>query len=106
MRSHEFAVNKNRLLAATIAHSVFNLFRRLSLPDDWKKFMVDEIRLRVIKVASRIASHAQREAVQVLQQLRIPGGVQGYTLVHSKLQVFRCCDNRIDNLCSLKTKPC
>ena len=41
----------------------------------------------------------------VLQQLRIPGGVQGYTSAHSKLQVFRC-DNRIDNLCSLKTKPC
>lgn len=89
MRSHEFAVNKNRLLVAAIAHAVFNLFRRLSLPDDWKKFMVDEIRLRIIKVASRIASHAREKLFKFCSSYAYQ---EEFKYIHQCILNFKCSD--------------
>ena len=51
-------VNNIRLLVSAVAYAIFNLFRRLTLPKTWQKFRADEIRLRLIKIASKIVSHS------------------------------------------------
>ena len=59
MRSHSMEVNSIRLLVSAIAYAIFNLFRRLTIPPTWQKFRANEIRLRLIKIASKIVDHAR-----------------------------------------------
>lgn len=59
MSSREMDVNKNRLSVAAIAYAVFNLFRRLCLPQEWKCLRASGIRLCLLKVASRVTRHAR-----------------------------------------------
>lgn len=60
MHSREMVTNENRLMIAGIAYNAFNLFRRLCLAPQWRKFRANEIRLRLIKIAGRCVSHAGR----------------------------------------------
>ena len=64
MRSHSMEVNNIRLLVSAVAYAVFNLFRRLTLPKTWQKFRADEVRLRLIKIASRIVRHSGRNRLK------------------------------------------
>lgn len=59
MSSAEMNVNRVRLVVSAIAYAVFNLFRRLCLPAEWKMLRADGVRLCLLKVASRVASHAR-----------------------------------------------
>jgi hypothetical protein len=54
MSSRKKIVNKNRLQISMLAYNLFNWFRRLVLPEKMKKFQVDTIRVKLIKVASRV----------------------------------------------------
>lgn len=58
MCSREKTVNENRLAVSAIAYGIFNIFRRLSLRGDWKKFRASEIRLRLLHIAGRYVSHS------------------------------------------------
>ena len=59
MCSRETLTNENRLLVAAIAYNIFNLFRRLCLPELWKKFRASELRQRLIRIAGRYVTHAK-----------------------------------------------
>lgn len=46
--------NANRLQVHVLAYNIFNLFRRLTLPEHMKSFRVDTIRLNLLKVAVKV----------------------------------------------------
>ena len=52
-------VNANRLQLHVLAYNLFNYFRRLVLPKKMKKMQVDTIRLKLLKVASKIIKAAR-----------------------------------------------
>lgn len=52
--SSSMVVNSNRLLIHMLAHCIFNWFRRFALPPEMAKMTVDTIRLRLLKIASRV----------------------------------------------------
>ena len=52
-------VNANRVLIHALAYLLFNLFRRLVLPDKMRKDRVDTLRLKLIKIAARIVRSAR-----------------------------------------------
>jgi len=54
MSSHNKIVNSNRLQISMLAYNLFNYFRRLVLPLKMRKLQIDTIRLKLIKIASRI----------------------------------------------------
>ena len=47
-------VNANRLALHMLAYNLFNWFRRMVLPEAMRKLRVDAIRLKLLKVASRV----------------------------------------------------
>jgi hypothetical protein len=59
MSSSSKIVNSNRLQISMLAYNIFNWFRRLALPDKMRKYQVDTIRLKLIKIASRIVRGAR-----------------------------------------------
>ena len=59
MKSHSKIVNANRLQISMLAYNLFNWFRRLTLPKKMRKFQIDTIRLKLIKIASRIVRSAR-----------------------------------------------
>ena len=61
MCSRDMVTNENRLMVAAIAYSIFNIFRRICLPEKWKKFRADEIRMRLIHIAGRHVLHAKKK---------------------------------------------
>ena len=61
MCSHDMVTNENRLAVSAIAYSIFNIFRRICLPEIWKKFRADEIRMRLIHIAGRHILHAKKK---------------------------------------------
>jgi len=52
--SRSETVNANRLQIHALAYNLFNLFRRLVLPKEMRKNLLDTIRLKLIKIAARI----------------------------------------------------
>jgi hypothetical protein len=54
MSSSSKIVNANRLQIGVLAYNIFNWLRRLTLPDKMRKYQIDTIRLKLIKIASRI----------------------------------------------------
>ncbi len=59
MSSHSKVVNANRLQISMLAYNLFNWFKRLALPENMRKLQVDTIRLKLIKIASRIVRSAR-----------------------------------------------
>ncbi|MBS7528861.1 IS1380 family transposase [Fusibacter paucivorans] len=51
--------NANRLGLHVLAYNLFNYFRRLVLPKNMKKMQIDTIRLKLLKVASKIVKAAR-----------------------------------------------
>ena len=49
-------VNANRFQIHALSYNIFNWFRRLALPETMRKLMVDTIRLKLMKIASRLVS--------------------------------------------------
>ncbi len=47
-------VNANRVLIHALAYNIFNWFKRLALPEKMRKQCVDTIRLKLIKIASKV----------------------------------------------------
>lgn len=52
-------VNANRLQLHVLAYNLFNCFRRLVLPKSMKKMQIDTIRLKLLKIASKIIKAAR-----------------------------------------------
>ena len=52
-------VNANRVLIHALAYLLFNLFRRLVLPDKLRKDRIDTLRMKLIKIAARIVRSAR-----------------------------------------------
>lgn len=52
-------VNANRFQVHVLAYNLFNLFRRLALPKEMRKNLVDTIRLKLLKVAARMIRSAR-----------------------------------------------
>jgi hypothetical protein len=52
-------VNANRLQLHMLAYNLFNYFKRLVLPKNMRKMQIDTIRLKLIKVASKIVKAAR-----------------------------------------------
>jgi hypothetical protein len=52
-------LNTNRLQVHALAYNIFNWFKRLVLPANMRKQLVDTIRLKLLKVAAR-AVHSAR----------------------------------------------
>lgn len=47
-------VNANRLQLHTLVYNIFNLFRRLVLPEEMRKHLIDTVRLKLLKVATKV----------------------------------------------------
>ena len=52
-------VNANRLQLHVLVYNLFNYFRRMVLPKSMRKMQVDTIRLKLIKIASKIIKSAR-----------------------------------------------
>lgn len=52
-------VNSNRLQVCALAYNIFNWFRRLVLPKSMSKMLIDTIRMKLIKIASRVTRSAR-----------------------------------------------
>jgi len=52
-------VNANRVQVRALTYNLFNWFRRLVLPKAMRKFMIDTIRLKMIKIAARVVRSAR-----------------------------------------------
>ena len=57
--SRSEVVNANRLQVHALAYNIFNLFRRLVLPKEMRKNLIDTIRLKLIKIAARVVRSAR-----------------------------------------------
>ena len=81
--SRSEVVNANRVQLRALAYNLFNWFRRLVLPESMRKNMVDTIRLKLIKIATRVIRSARyitfklcssspykREFLQTLENIR------------------------------------
>jgi hypothetical protein len=47
-------VNSNRFQVHVLAYNIFNLFRRLALPESMSNNLIDTIRMKLIKIAAKI----------------------------------------------------
>ena len=56
--SRSETVNANRFQVHVLAYNIFNWFKRLVLPETMRKLMADTIRLKLIKIASRLVRSA------------------------------------------------
>ena len=52
--SRSKTVNANRLQLHALAYSIFNWFRRLALPGHMGKSLVDTVRLKLLKIATKV----------------------------------------------------
>lgn len=52
-------VNANHLLLHVLAYNLFNYFKRLVLPKSMRKMQIDTIRLKLLKIASKIVKAAR-----------------------------------------------
>lgn len=59
MSSNSKIVNENRLQLCMLAYNLFNYFKRLVLPVKMQKMQIDTIRLKLIKIASKVIRSAR-----------------------------------------------
>lgn len=52
-------VNANRLQIHALAYNIFNLFRRLVLPEDMRNYLIDTVRIKLLKIAARVIRSAR-----------------------------------------------
>jgi len=77
-------INANRLQLHVLVYNLFNYFRRLVLPESMRKMQVDTIRLKLMKIASKVIKSAryiyfklcsscpyQKEFYKVLENIRL-----------------------------------
>lgn len=57
--SSSMIVNANRLMVHVLSYNLFNWFRRIVLPKSLSKLNVDTLRIKILKVASRVVSQAR-----------------------------------------------
>jgi putative NIF3 family GTP cyclohydrolase 1 type 2 len=57
--SHSEVVNASRLQIRALAYNIFNWFKRLVLPKNLCRSMVDTIRLKLLKIAARVIRSAR-----------------------------------------------
>ena len=88
MCSPDQTTNENRLLIAGLAYNIFNLFRRLCLPQKWQAFRANELRLRVVHIAGRHISHAKEKLFRLCST---------YMYQEQFLHIYNCI-NRLDVL--------
>jgi len=76
-------VNANRLQIHALAYNIFNWFRRLVLPEEMRKNLIDTVRLKLLKIAVRVVRSARyitfklcsscpykREFFEILENIR------------------------------------
>lgn len=54
------AVNANRLQVHVLAYNMMNMMRRLVFPDSLKRNRMETIRIKLIKIASRVVRHGRK----------------------------------------------
>ena len=59
MSSHSMTVNSNRMQISVLVYNIFNWFRRLVLPKSMRKFRIDTVRLKLLKIASKMVRSAR-----------------------------------------------
>jgi len=58
----QFHVNACRLQIMVLAYNLNNLMRRLCLPENFRKYRIETLRSRLIKVGSKVSKHARKFA--------------------------------------------
>ena len=53
-------VNANRLQVHVLAYNLINMMRRLVFPDSLKRLRMESIRIKLIKIASRVVRHGRK----------------------------------------------
>lgn len=56
----QFHVNAYRLQIMVLAYNLNNLMRRLCLPENFRKYRIETLRSRLIKVGSKVSKHARK----------------------------------------------
>jgi len=82
--SSSMIVNANRVQIHALAYNLFNWFRRITLPEKLKKDRIDTIRLKLLKIATRVVHSAryvtfklcsncpfQHEFIETLHNIRL-----------------------------------
>jgi len=59
MSSHSMLINSNRMQISVLIYNIFNWFRRLVLPRSMRKFQIDTVRLKLLKIAAKMV-HSSR----------------------------------------------
>jgi hypothetical protein len=59
MSSRSKIVNANRLQISMLVYNLFNWFRRCVLPEEMRRLQIETVRLKLIKIASRIVKGAR-----------------------------------------------
>ncbi len=59
MSSHSMTVNSNRMQVSVLVYNIFNWFRRLVLPRSMRKFRIDTVRLKLLKIAAKMVRSAR-----------------------------------------------
>lgn len=57
--SHSETVNANRLQLRALAYNIFNWFKRLALPENLRRCLIDTIRIKLMKIAVRVVRAAR-----------------------------------------------
>lgn len=57
--SHSKIINANRMRLHMLAYNLFNWFRRLVLPTNMRKLQADTIRIKLMKIATRVVHSAR-----------------------------------------------
>ena len=59
MSSHSMLINANRMQISILVYNIFNWFRRLVLPRSMRKFQIDTLRLKLLKIAAKMVYSAR-----------------------------------------------
>lgn len=59
MSSRSMVVNSNRMQISVLVYNIFNWFRRLVLPQSMRKFQIDTVRLKLLKIAAKMVYSAR-----------------------------------------------
>lgn len=59
MSSHSMLINSNRMQISVLVYNIFNWFRRLVLPQSMRKFQIDTVRLKLLKIAAKMVHSAR-----------------------------------------------
>lgn len=59
MSSRSMIINSNRMQISILVYNIFNWFRRLVLPQSMRKFQIDTVRLKLLKIAAKMVHSAR-----------------------------------------------